>query len=220
MNRALISVIVPTYNHDRFIGRCLRSLLNQTFSRERYEIIVIDYGSTDKTQAALAGFDNDIVSLRNESNIGLPASLNRAIRHSHGTYIVRVDSDDYVNEHFLSVLYMFLAENRTMDAVSCDYLLVNDSEEILARKNCLDEPIAFGIMFRTDQLIDIGLYDETFLLHEDRDLRYRFLQKHSIHRIELPMYRYRRHDSNITNDDAADELHSARLIEKHGEGAR
>ena len=70
MNRALISVIVPTYNHDRFIGRCLRSLLNQTFSRERYEIIVIDDGSTDKTQAALAGFQNDIVSLRNESNIG------------------------------------------------------------------------------------------------------------------------------------------------------
>ncbi|NDI18990.1 MAG: glycosyltransferase family 2 protein, partial [Actinobacteria bacterium] len=47
-----------------------------------------------------------------ESNIGLPASLNRAIRHSHAPYIVRVDSDDYVNEHFLSVLYMFLASNR------------------------------------------------------------------------------------------------------------
>ena len=219
MNKALISVIVPTYNHDRFIGRCLRSLLNQTFARDRYEIIVIDDGSTDKTQAALEGFRNDVVSLRNETNLGLPASLNRAIRHSHAPYIVRVDSDDYVNEHFLSVLYMFLAENRTMDAVSCDYLLVDDKEEVIARKNCLDEPIACGIMFRADQLIDIGLYDETFLLHEDRDLRYRFLQKHTIHRIELPMYRYRRHDSNMTNDDAADELHSARLIEKHGKGA-
>ncbi|NCZ93322.1 MAG: hypothetical protein EBZ00_05010, partial [Actinobacteria bacterium] len=144
----------------------------------------------------------------------------KVIDHVIDRFFELGDSVDYVNEHFLSVLYMFLAENRGMDAVSCDYLLVNDKEEVIARKNCLEEPIACGIMFRADQLIDIGLYDETFLLHEDRDLRYRFLQKHLIHRIELPMYRYRRHDSNITNDGAADELHSARLIEKHGEGAK
>jgi hypothetical protein len=115
---------------------------------------------------------------------------------------------------------MFLAENREMDAVSCDYLLVNDREEVITRKNCMDEPIACGIMFRTDQLIDVGLYDESFLLHEDRDLRFRFLKKYEIHRVELPMYRYRRHDSNITNDDVADEVHRKKMIEKHGEDAR
>jgi hypothetical protein len=84
----------------------------------------------------------------------------------------------------------------------------------------MDEPIACGIMFRTDQLIDVGLYDESFLLHEDRDLRFRFLKKYDIHRVELPMYRYRRHDTNITNDGAADELHRRKMIEKHGEEAR
>jgi hypothetical protein len=115
---------------------------------------------------------------------------------------------------------MFLAENRDMDAVSCDYLLVNDREEVIGRKNCMDEPIACGIMFRTDQLIDVGLYDESFLLHEDRDLRFRFLKKYDIHRVELPMYRYRRHDTNITNDGVADELHLKKLIEKHGEEAK
>ena len=220
MKSPLIAIIVPTYNHEKFIGRCLRSLINQNIARDKYEIIVVDDGSTDKTQSALKVFTNDIVYIRNEQNMGLPASINRGIASTRSPYVVRVDSDDYVNEHFLSVLFMFLSENREMDAVSCDYLLVNDREEIITRKNCMDEPIACGIMFRTDQLIDVGLYDESFLLHEDRDLRFRFLKKYEIHRVELPMYRYRRHDSNITNDDVADEVHRKKMIEKHGEDAR
>ena len=220
MKSPLIAIIVPTYNHEKFIGRCLRSLINQNFARDKYEIIVVDDGSTDKTQSALKVFMNDIVYIRNEQNMGLPASINRGRASTRSPYVVRVDSDDYVNEHFLSVLFMFLSENREMDAVSCDYLLVNDREEIITRKNCMDEPIACGIMFRTDQLIDVGLYDESFLLHEDRDLRFRFLKKYEIHRVELPMYRYRRHDSNITNDDVADEVHRKKMIEKHGEDAR
>jgi hypothetical protein len=57
-------------------------------------------------------------------------------------------------------------------------------------------------------------------LHEDRDLRFRFLKKYDIHRVELPMYRYRRHDNNITNNGEADELHRNKLVEKHGEEAR
>ena len=49
----MISVIIPVFNGEKFIGRCLRSLLNQTLSREKYEIIVINDASTDKTEYAL-----------------------------------------------------------------------------------------------------------------------------------------------------------------------
>lgn len=215
-----VSVIVAAHNEERFIGRCIRSLLAQRFPRDKFEIVVVNDGSTDRTPMILASFGSDIRVLTNDTNIGLPASINRAVHTIHSKYLVRVDADDYVNGSFLDVLYMFLAENPDLDAVACDYLLVDDREDVLGRRNCMDEPIACGIMFRTDQLLDIGLYDETFLLHEDRDLRVRFLEKHSIHRIPLPLYRYRRHADNITNDTAAMEHHYQRLIDKHGEKGR
>jgi glycosyltransferase involved in cell wall biosynthesis len=220
LDMTAVSVIVAAHNEERFIGRCIRSLLAQRFPRDKFEIVVVNDGSTDRTPMILASFGADIRVISNDANIGLPASINRAIHTIHSKYLVRVDADDYVNGSFLDVLYMFLAENSDLDAVACDYLLVDDREDVLGRRNCMDEPIACGIMFRTDQLLDVGLYDETFLLHEDRDLRVRFLEKHAIHRIPLPLYRYRRHADNITNDTAAMEHHYRRLIDKHGDKGR
>ena len=217
MTQPVISVIVAAHNQERYISRCLRSLLAQSIAREKFEIVVINDGSTDHTPSVLEEFADEIVLITNESNIGLPASLNKAIRRARAPYVVRVDADDYVNNEFLHLLHGFLRENKYVDAVACDYLLVDEQEEVLARNNCLTDPIACGIMFRTEQLIDIGLYDETFLLHEETDLRMRFLKKHTIHRLELPLYRYRRHANNSTNDAAAMEHHRQRIIEKHGE---
>ena len=219
MTQPVISVIVAAHNQERYLSRCLRSLLAQSIAREKFEIVVINDGSTDHTPSVLEEFADEIVLITNESNIGLPASLNKAIRRARAPYVVRVDADDYVNNEFLHLLHGFLRENKYMDAVACDYLLVDEQEEVLARNNCLTDPIACGIMFRTEQLIDIGLYDETFLLHEETDLRMRFLKKHTIHRLELPLYRYRRHANNSTNDAAAMEHHRQRIIEKHGEGS-
>lgn len=215
-----ISVLVPVHNQEKYIGRCLRSLLSQNYPRDAFEIIVIDDGSSDRTPYALELFKEEITLVRNETNLGLPASLNRGIRASVSPFIVRVDADDYVNAEFLKLLSLFLIDNCYMDAVACDYFMVGDREEVLERMNCMEEPIACGIMFRTEQLIDIGLYDESFLLHEERDLRFRFLQKYNIHRLELPLYRYRRHENNITNNIEAMEHHMSNLIQKHGEGAR
>lgn len=211
-----ISIIVPAFNQERYIGRCLRSLLSQRFPRDDFEIIVIDDGSTDRTEYALGLFADDVRLIRNETNLGLPASLNRGIHSAHGAYVVRVDSDDYVNANFLLFLHSFLAQNRYMDAVACDYLLVNDREDVIERVNCMERPIACGVMFRIEQLIEVGLYDENFLLHEDRDLRIRFTQKYAISRLELPLYRYRRHEANITNDSDAMEVHRLNLVKKHG----
>ena len=219
MAQPVISVIVAAYNQERYISRCLRSLIAQTIDRDKFEIVVINDGSTDRSSAVLGEFIDEIALIDNEKNIGLPASLNKAIRRARSPFVVRVDADDYVNSQFLHLLHEFLRENKYMDAVACDYLLVDDQEEVLGRKNCLTDPIACGIMFRTEQLIDIGLYDETFLLHEETDLRLRFTKKYQVHRLELPLYRYRRHENNSTNDIAAMEHHRQRLIQKHGDGS-
>lgn len=214
-----VSVIVAVYNQERFIGRCLRSLLHQTLPHEDYEIIVVNDGSTDRTAYALEMFHDAIHPITNQTNLGLPASLNIGIRAASAPYIVRVDSDDFVNTNFINFLSFFLDTNDYADAVACDYLLLDDKEKVLERVSCMDRPIACGIMFRKQQLVDIGLYDESFLRHEEREMRIRFERKHRIHRLELPLYRYRRHDSNITNDAGEMERHRQNLLRKHGPDA-
>lgn len=213
---SVATVIVPAFNEERYIGRCLRSLISQRIDPERLEVIVVDDGSTDHTVEVVAEFGDRIRLISNGANMGLPASLNRAIKSCRSPFFVRVDADDYVNEAFVDVLMMFLGANPAMDAVACDYLLVDDREEVLARVSAAEHPIACGVMFRTDQIVDLGLYDESFLMHEDRDLRIRFLKQYSIHHVPLPLYRYRRHDENMTNNSEGMALHLDRLARKHG----
>lgn len=211
----IISVIIPVHNEERFIGRAIRSVLNQNVPGDDYEIIVVNDASQDRTDYALKLFEDEIHVITNEKQLGLPASLNRAIRVARGKYVVRVDGDDYVAPDYLYILLRFLEQNADMDAVACDYLLVDDSEQVLERKNCDVDPIGCGIMFRTDHLIEIGMYDDEFLMHEDRDLRQRFLKRFEIHRIRLPLYRYRKHAGNMTRDQEKWAEYETRLNAKH-----
>jgi glycosyltransferase involved in cell wall biosynthesis len=220
MHKPRVSVIIAVFNQERFIGRCLRSLLHQTISHHEFEIIVVDDGSVDKTAYALNLFcdpaESVVKVITNEVNLGLPASLNIGILSAKADLIVRVDSDDFVNTNFLNFLLSYMELNPTADAVACDYLLLNDVEEVLERKNCLETPIACGIMFQKKHLLEIGLYDESFLRHEERDLRLRFEKLYKISGLHIPLYRYRRHESNITNDTTKMELYREGLIKKHG----
>jgi len=195
-----ISIIVPSYNSQNYIGRCLRSLLNQSFDQDEYEIIVINDGSKDKTKEALKNFLGDIVYLENKINKGLPASLNKAIKNSKGQYIVRVDSDDWVHPQFLNILYYHLNLNPKIDAAACDYHLVDNKQKILSYNNCEKKPIGCGIMFQAINLIDIGLYDKKFFAREEEDLIYRYKKKYTVTRVPIPLYRYRKHDNNMTKN--------------------
>ena len=211
-----VSIVVAVRTQEKYIGRCIRSILNQTYSRNDYEVIVVNDASTDQTRFALELFDGDIRLINNVERMGLPGSLNIGIRTARGRFVVRIDGDDYVHTEYINVLSMHLALNPWMDAVACDYNLVTDNDEVIDRVNCEDKPIGCGIMFRIDQLVELGLYDEKFLLHEDKDLRIRFLEKHKIHRVALPLYRYRRHEDNMTNDDASMNGYMSQLHAKHG----
>ena len=211
-----VSVIVAVRNQEKYIGRCIRSLLNQTMARHDYEVIVINDASTDRTGAALDLFGQDIRLIENAECRGLPGSLNVGIRVARGRFIVRVDGDDYVHAEYLNILALHLTMNSWMHAAAADYQLVDDNENILGAPNCLEEPIGCAIMFRIEHLVELGLYDEGFLAHEDKDLRIRFLERYQIHRVTLPLYRYRRHENNMTNNKAHMAHHLSDLQRKHG----
>lgn len=208
-----VSVIVPVYNSEQFIGRCLRSLLSQSIGTDNFEIILIDDGSTDYSNKIYEAFSEDIRIVKHKKNLGLPSALNTGIRKAKGRFIVRIDSDDYVNSEFLKILYLFISENINYDAVACDYQLVDDKENIIKRVNCEKDPIGCGIMFKTKNLIEIGLYDEKFLLHEEKELRLRFEKKYKITRVALPLYRYRKHNTNMTNNKK-DYMNKLKLLKK------
>ncbi|HWH05877.1 MAG TPA: hypothetical protein VNT23_05510, partial [Gaiellaceae bacterium] len=140
----------------------------------------------------------------------------RGVRSADSRFVVRVDADDYVHHDFIRVLRLFLELNSHMEAIACDYMTVDEHEEHLAHVNALEEPIGCGIMFRKDRLIEIGLYDESFLMAEDVDLRLRFERNWPIHRCELPLYRYRLHGENMTRAVAEHESHKARARRKNG----
>jgi len=193
-----ISVIIPVYNREAYIGRCIRSLLSQTLSREIFDIIIIDDGSVDDTSKILFAFQDEIKWLRIKKNKGLSSAINLGIKKSKSKYIVRVDSDDYVNKDFLKVLYLFAENNPDKDAFACDYVVVSKNEKILKRENCLKKPIACGIIFQKKHLKKIGFYNEKKFINEEKDLRARFFKEFKISRIALPLYRYIKHDNNLT----------------------
>ena len=107
---------MAAFNAEMFIGRCLRSLLNQSLNHNAYKIIVINDGSNDKTSYALDLFkdpyDRILKIISNTENKGLPFSINRGIEESIGKYVVRVDSDDFVNYNFLEILKIYIDLNK------------------------------------------------------------------------------------------------------------
>jgi len=103
--------------------------------------------------------------------------------------------------------------NPHVDAVACDYLLTNDAETVIGRGNCEHEPIGCAILFKKQHLFDIGLYNEEFHNLEEKELRTRFDMRYTVERLAIPLYRYRRHDHNITNNHASIGYYQEKLDE-------
>ena len=197
-----VTVAICCYKQKKWLHRCLRSLASQTFPKEEFEVIIVN----DEPGVRLEDVcDNmrDVLNIRlinNDKNLGLPASLNKILKVSRGRYFVRVDSDDYVSRHFLQTLSLFLEMNRNYQAVSCDYKKVNEVGVTFQNCSAIDEPIACAMMFTYESLCDIDFYDETYKMREGHDLVKRFLKKFQLFHIPMPLYRYRIHNSNRTNN--------------------
>jgi len=81
-----VSVIVPVHNQECFIGRCLRSLTAQELPRQRFEIVVVDDGSTDRSAYAVDLFRDEVELVTLESQRGLPAALNAGLRRARESW--------------------------------------------------------------------------------------------------------------------------------------
>ena len=211
----LVSVIITSYNYARYIERAIRSALNQSMPAVTFEVIVVDDCSTDESDFILENYKDEIRMVKMEKNSGLSAARNAGIKKAKGQFVVFLDADDYIQADLIKVLSVFLTENNRLDAVAVDYYLVNEFGDHIEWVNSNEKPIACGIMFRKDLLFDIGLYDESFRAREEEDLRKRFLAKHTIFHIPLPLYRYRMHDNNLTKNGEEMHKHAQMLNEKH-----
>ena len=117
-----VSIIVPFYNVENYIEKCLQSLVNQTL--EDIEILLVNDGSQDGTEVIAKQFvekyPNKIIYLEKE-NGGLSDARNYAIPHAKGEYIAFLDSDDYVETNMYEEMYN-KAKEENLDYVECDFL--------------------------------------------------------------------------------------------------
>lgn len=111
-----LSIIVPVYNVEKYIERCLLSLLNQDIPKSEYEIIVVNDGTSDNSAdiaQSIADKNENIIVIHRE-NGGLSAARNTGMEYVHGEYIMFVDSDDYIKEDVLNSI-LITAESNNLD---------------------------------------------------------------------------------------------------------
>lgn len=124
-----ISIIVPVYNVEDYIEKCIKSILNQVFTE--FELILVDDGSTDnsgKICDKYAEKDNRIIVIHKE-NGGISSARNIGLNIAKGEYIAFVDSDDYINKNMYHTLYNLIIKTQS-DIAMCNYKTISKDEEV------------------------------------------------------------------------------------------
>lgn len=128
IEKTLISIIIPVYNVEQYLSRCINSIINQTY--KNIEIILVNDGSTDNSQEICNKYkikDNRI-NVINKKNGGLSDARNEGIKVATGKFITFVDSDDYVSDDYVDCLFSMIDEEKA-DIAVCTYRVVNDNEQ-------------------------------------------------------------------------------------------
>ena len=146
-----VSIIVPVYNVEKYLERCILSLLDQDIPKNDYEIIMVNDGSTDKSYEIAQGLakKSDNIILLTQENQGLSGARNTGIRLAKGEYLIFVDSDDYIEQNILSSILSFVQENQ-LDI--CNY------------KTAVDKADGHIIHFNKPKLADGNIYNGKELL--------------------------------------------------------
>lgn len=132
-NTSLVSVIIPTYNAERYIQRSLESALNQTY--KNIEIMVIDDGSTDRTADIIKSYQDTRIIYLYQENQGQGTARNNGIRNSTGKYITFLDADDFYLPEKVARQVDFLEKSSEYVCVYCNALhFYSDSPERLLKK--------------------------------------------------------------------------------------
>ena len=198
-----VSLVILNYNLSQFVSRAIRSCLAQIIFRKSIEIIVVDDNSSDDSLKIINEFKNDVKVIANKKNKGIGYSSNIALQKSKGKYWMRVDADDFLNQHACQSMLSLLEENNNFDYVYCDHFRVDvdgvkiDKVKLNSRLNLLKH--GAGVMFRTEVLRSVGGYNKEMRNCEDYDLLARLhLKRKKGFYLPVPLYRYYIHGKNIT----------------------
>jgi len=128
MDKPLVSVIIPFYNCEKYLGSCIKSLKAQTFAD--YEILFIDDGSTDGSAAIVSAYGetDSRALLVSQANAGVSAARNNGLALAKGDYILFVDGDDHIHPQLMEKC-LDCAKTNDADMVCCDYILTDSTDE-------------------------------------------------------------------------------------------
>lgn len=240
-----VSVIVPVYNVEKYLNRCIGSILNQTF--HDFELILVDDGSTDESGAICDKYkqmDERVITIH-KSNAGVSAARNTGLDAASGDYIMFVDSDDYIDSEMLQVMLLSNADiifsgirytNKNMDVLA-EYTV--PAFEGISLKAYLDTYYIdmnrnyivcgpYNKLFKGDVMRQFGLrFDERFSICEDGLFVVQYLKQcKTVANVNQCFYNYVQYGVNTLmtryNENAAaacEELYKAKvlLIESAGE---
>jgi glycosyltransferase involved in cell wall biosynthesis len=134
-----ISIIIPFFNVEKHIKKCLNSVISQNISTDDYEIILINDGSTDNTlneiNTIIKGIKNIIVYT--QINTGLGGARNKGLELANGEYVWFIDSDDYIEKNSLLEMLTLIFENK-LDVLAINYNIVDDKGIIISNKQFLN----------------------------------------------------------------------------------
>ncbi len=223
-----VSVIIPAYNSARFLPETIESVLAQTY--KDYEIIVVDDGSTDNTREILAPYFDKIKYIY-QQNQGAAKARNTAIKHSQGEYIAFLDADDVWLPEKLHIQVDYLNNNPEIAMVYSLSLSINiDGKQIgkKSRHRNLYSGDIFNKLFvknffttstvvvRKRVLNTIGLFDESLINSQDRDLWLRITREFRVSGIDKHLCKYRQTPGSLSKKNRENVFKFRRLvIEQH-----
>ncbi|GGZ12832.1 hypothetical protein GCM10007049_00670 [Echinicola pacifica] len=187
-----VSIIIPTYNREKYIASAIQSVLDQSYSYN--ELIIIDDCSTDNTLKVVSQFQDDRIKLiRSEVNGGNAQARNQGIRHASGDLLFFLDSDDYYERSYLTEMIVFISENPENGFYWCGSNFINGDDQVYKReywepKFSLPGDSFFyelrigtnnGICFRREVFDSCGYFEEKLRASVDRDFFLRISTKFS-----------------------------------------
>ena len=205
----LVTIYITNFNYGKYLKEAVDSALKQTFSR--VEIIIIDDGSSDNSGEILDYYEEiyGIKVIRN-TNKGLTASNNYALNLANGKYIMRLDADDYLHENAIDLLVMEIEKNEDTVAVFPDYAVINEDGSVQnyeMRYSFKDDVSLFDspahgacTLAKVKVLRDAGGYNEDYLCQDGWDAWIKIRSAGSVSNINLPLFYYRQHGSNLTGN--------------------
>ncbi len=207
----LVSVIIPCFNSEKFIGETLDSILGQSY--ENFEILVVNDGSTDGSLNVLNGF-RDRIKIINQKNVGVSSARNHGILRSKGELIAFCDSDDIWHKSKLEVQVNPLLEDPRTGMVFNQRKPFHNLDEIdlTTKSECkFDQKDFFyellehnkvdcsSVLVRKLLLAKSGLFDTTQVGAEDTDLWLRLHQHTTFCEVSPPLSYIRKHGDNVTS---------------------